>query len=868
MALNRDERRLRDEMAHHLDELEAQLRAQGWSDEEARREAARRVGDPERITRDALAHQRVSSRWVGWLDQLRLHVRGAVRQLLRHPLMSGLTLATLTMGVGATAVVFSVVDAVVLAPLPFRNPDGLVQVSQTSPQGRRYSTSEPNFVDFRARQRSFTEMAAMGWTNPILSGRGDAESLEGRTVTHTFFPVLGIQPTLGRDFLPEEDAFGGATDVVMLSEGAWRRRFGGGPDVVGRTILLDGTARRVVGVVPSDRAWPGVEVFLPLAPDPDGYRDDQRIETVARLAPGVTLEEARRDMSDIAAQLSEEYPESNDRWGAEVRPIRDWLVGERLTRLGALFLGAVALFLLMACASVSNLLLARASARIREMGVRAALGAGRRRIVAQLVVEGALLAALGSALAVALAFVGVDVVKAWGPGDIPRLSEASVSATVLFVAAGAGALTVLAAGVAPALLLLKDDVLRALRVGSASASSLGARLRGGLVVAQFALAVTVVSGAGLLTRSFVELQNVDIGLDAGSVVRFAVRLPAERFDQTGRADFIDRLEGEVQAIPGVVAVGATTAPPFAQMRPSNFVARSDREPGRQEDFLPVSWRAVTSGYFEAAGIPVLSGRVFGSRDRRRPGESVQNPPVVIDRTLADDLFPGEDPVGRLVTWFLPGGRQCVVIGVVATARDERLDAEPRPRIYRPFTFTSWDQPTVLVRAARDPAAIIPAIRRATLTVDPAVPAIQPTVLAEDVRKTVAWPRFSMQVLGLFGVVALVLAGLGIYGVTAFSVSRRRHEIGVRIALGAEPAGVRWMVLRRALRLALVGIATGVAASLLLTRFLEQVLYDVSATDPLTFSTVPLAMVLVAVASTWAPASRAVRLDPREALVAE
>lgn len=870
----RHERRVRDEIAHHIAELEGHLVQSGLSPEEARAEAARRFGDPERIaaeTPNADPGRRRggrAARLVHVLERIRHDLGHAARQMVRHPFASGLTLATLVVGVSATAVVYSVVDAVVLSPLPFVEPARLVHVSQTSPQGREYSTSEPNFVDFRLRNRSFSEMAAMGWTNPVLTGEGDPESIDGRRVSHTFFEILGTPFVLGRGFLPDEDVFGGDTDVVLLSEGSWRRRFGADPDIVGRVIRLDGVNRRVVGVVSSDRGWPGVEVFTPLAPNPDFWRDDQRLEAIARLAPGVTLEAARDDMSAVAAQLSVEYPESNDRWGAMVEPMREWLVGRRLTRLGALLMGSVALFLLMACASVSNLLLARASARVREMGVRVALGAGRARIGAQLAAEGGLLAVIGTGLALLLAWQGIAAVQAFGPVDIARLEDATLNGPVLGVAILASVVTVLAAGVAPALLLLGDDVYQVLRSDTRSGAGLGARLRGGLVVAQFALAVTVVSGASLLTRSFVELQAVDLGFDAGGVVRFSVRLPEEHFDQAGREDFLNRLADEVRTIPGVVGVGGTTAYPFAPMRPSNFVARSDQEPDRQQDFQPVSWRAVTEGYFEAAGIALLSGRTFGPEDRPDPGEDRRNPPVIIDLALAELLFPGEDPVGRLVTWFLPGGRQCEIVGVVATARDERIDVVARPRIYRPFAFTSWDQPSVLVRTERNPEEIIPALRSATLAIDADVPAIEPTTVLDDVRTTVAWPRFSMQVLSAFAGIALLLAALGIYGVTAFSVMQRRHEIGVRIALGAEPGGVHRMVVGRGVRLAAIGIGVGVAAALVLTRFLEGLLYDVSATDPLTFVFVPGVMVFVAVLSTWLPARRAVRLDPRDALVSD
>lgn len=867
MTLDPRSRRLNDEIAHHLAELRAQLESEGLSPEDARSEAERRFGDPERIAEATPGHD-AGRGFSARIDDLRLDTLHAVRQMARHPLMSGLTIVTLVVGVAATAVVYSVVDAVVLSPLAFEDPGQVVHVSQLSPQGREYSTSEPNFVDFRARQRSFTEMAAMGWETPILGGLGEPESVDARRVSHTFFSILGIPLVAGRAFLADEDVFGGPTDVVLLAEGSWRRRFGGDESVLGSTLLLDGNARRVVGIVASDRAWPGVEVFTPLAPNPDLYRDDQRIEAVARLLPGVTIAEAGADMRDIAAQLSDEYPESNDRWSAAVQPARSWLIGDRLTGLGRLLLGAVALFLLMACASVSNLLLARASVRTREMGVRSALGAGRGRIAQQLAAEGFLLAFIGGTLACLLAFQGLRLVQAVGPADIARLGDAAVDGTVLLVAIVAVVVTVLAAGIAPALLLVREDVFHVLRASDRSSGGLGMGLRDALVVAQFALAVAVVSGASLLTRSFVELQETDLGFESEQVVRFHVRLPSDRFSQPEREDHLRLLADELASVPGVTAVGGTTAPPFSAMTPSNFVARSDQEPDRQEDFQPVSWRAVSGDYFEAAGIPLLAGRLFGTEDRRPAGPGPQNPPVIIDRALADMLFAGQDPVGRLVTWFLPGGRQCEIVGVVGIARDERVDAIPRPRIYRPFSYTSWDQPAVLVRTAGDPQVLIPLIRQAALTVASDVPAIAPTAVTEDVRNTVAWPRFSMQVLAAFGLVALLLAAMGIYGVTSFSVAQRRHEIGVRVALGAEPTGVHWMVVRGALRLAAAGIAVGVLASLLLTRFLESLLYGVSTTDPATFLSVPLVLAFVAFASTWIPARRAISLDPREALVSE
>ncbi len=859
MTLDPRRRRIREEMEHHLAELRAALEAEGLAQAEAEREARRRFGDPDRFA------ARMDRAPVGrWMDALARDVAFAWRQARRRPLDALLPLATLVVGVAATAIVFSVVHAVVLSPLPYEDPGRVVHVSQTSPQGRIYSTSEPAYVDFRARQRSFTGMAALTAVTPILGGEDRPVSVDGLRVTATFFPVLGLEPVLGRTFTEAEDTWGAEADAAVLSQAAWRSRFAGDPAIVGRTVVLDGRPREVVGVVPSELAWPGVEVFLPLAPNPEVDRDDQRLDVVARLAPGATLETANRDMADIAAALSDAYPESNDSWGAVVRSARDWRIGDRMRRLGSLLLGAVLLFLVLTCATLSNLLLVRATSRAREMGVRTALGAGRRRLTAQLVTEGVLLALVGGSVALLAARSGLRAVQAFGPGDIARLDQATLGGPVLGVALGAALATVLVAGAAPALVLRGVGPFRHLRRGSSSGP--GSRLRDALVVAQFALAVTVVSGATLLTRSFAELQSVELGFRTEGMVGFTVRLPDGSWDQAARQDHLDRLQRELEALPGVRSVGATTAPPFARMRPSNFVARSDREPDRQEDFLPVSWRAVTGDYFAAAGIAVLAGRTFVQGDR--PLDRL-HPPVIVDETLARTLWPdGADPVGRLVTWFLPGGQQCEVVGVVASVRDERIEDDPRPRIYRPFTFTAWDQPAVLVRTAGDAAGLVPAIRDAALRVDPGVPAIAPSPLDDDLDETVAWPRFSMLVLGVFGLVALLLAGMGVYGLTAFAVARRQRELGVRVALGASPSRIRWLVVARGLRLAALGIALGLVGSLLLAGALRSILYGVSPTDPVSFAGGIGTLAVLAVVAAWLPARRVLRIGPREALVSE
>lgn len=640
---------------------------------------------------------------------------------------------------------------------------------------------------------------------------------------------------------------------------------------VGTRRSSGGIPRQVVGVVASERAWPGVEVFVPLSPDPDEGRDNQIIEAVGRLAPGVGLEDARADVAAIAEALAAEYPASNEGWGAQVITVRDWLVGPRVTRMGHFLLGAVTLLLLMACASVANLRVAEASVRLPEMGVRAALGAGRRRIALQLLVESLVLAGIGCVVAVVLTYQALPLLRSLASGEVARLADAAIDAPVLAVALAAAFVSVVVSGLAPALVVNRSGVLGSLRAGARGPSGAGRRLRDLLVAGQLALAVAVVLAAGLMTRSFVRLQAVDLGFDSAGMVRFAVRLPEARYAPDERQGYLEQLQDALASVPGVEAVGATNAAPFSWSTPSNFVARSDREPDRQQDFEPVSWRAVSGDYFEAAGIRLLAGRTFRSDDGTRPvGTDAEShhPPVIIDRALADLLWPGGDPVGRPLTWFQPGGFQARVVGVVSTVRDERIDAAPRPRLYHPYGFAPWAEPSVVVRAGRDPAALIPALRRATLSVDPEVPAMSPTLTRDDLREKAAWPRLGMQILTAFATAALLLAAMGVYGVTAFAVARRRREIGVRMALGARPAGVMGLVLRRVLVLTAAGIAAGLVLALLLTGFLDRILYDVSSLDAVTFVAVPTLLAVVALAAAWIPARRAMRLNPRDALLPE
>ena len=873
---SRIQRYVDEELEFHLAMREEELGQEGWSSAEARGEALRQFGNL-RDVRDQC--RRIGMRREGEMriadviDGFRQDLAFTVRQFMRSPSTSLLSLLTLALGIGATTVVFSVVNAVVLRPLPFENPDEIVRIEEVTPQGEGFSTSDPNYLDWRERQRSFTDIAAMTLGDVTLTGEAEAQQLSGLRVTHTFLPVLAMKPELGRNFLPEEDVPGGDTQVAILSAGFWTRQFGADPEILDRTIQLDGRPFQVVGIAPTDQAWPGVDVFTPLAPDATTARDNHTIAAVGRLAPGVSFADARTDMVRIAAELASEYPEANEGWSADLMTAEEWRIGDRLTRLGLFLMGAVTLLLLMACGSVSNILVARATTRQREIGLRAALGAGRTRIMGQLVTESAVLAILGGGLGVLLAWWATPLVRSLGPDDVARLAEARVDGQVLTVAALVSVLSVLVFGLVPAMYATRGKLSDALREGASAVSGSGRRLRDGLVVGQFTLAVIVLLGAGLMLRSFARLQTVDLGFAHEEILRFSVNLPPARYSDAERVAFVHRLQEAIVALPGAEAVGLNMNSPYGDFQASNFVAAAENVPDRQDGFAPVSWRSVTGEFFAASGVPLLTGRTFDARDRppeAMPGEG-EPPleiPVIVDRNLAERLWPGGGAVGKAGVWEQPGGMPFRVIGVVGSMRDEYVDGPPRPRVYLPYDYFPWAEPTVLVRASTDPATLAPAVRRILREMDPDLPLIAVGPLDDVLRTVVAWPRFSLQVLGVFALIALVLSGMGIYGVTAFGVTRRQREIGVRVALGADPGRVLGMVLRQSLKLAVLGIVVGVVVAIGLSGFLEALLYDTAPRDPLTYGLVPLFLGATALLSAWIPARRATKVDPRSALTAE
>lgn len=788
----------------------------------------------------------------------------ALRHLWRNPGYAALGVLTLGLGIGAATAIFGVVDAVVLRPLPFQEPERLIRVDERTPRGEAFSLSAPNYLDLRAAQRTFTSLAAYSWGNRVWQEEDEVRTLHGLKVTHDFFATLGIRPVTGRIFGAEEDRQGGDTRVALLSTGFWERAFGGDPGVVGRSIALDGVEYRVVGVVPADPSFLSAEVYTPLAPDPGARRGNHMVEAVGRLAPGVSIEQARADLAAIARELESRYPDSNAGWGVRLVTAREDWIGPRLERLGLVVLGAAGLLLLMACASVSNLLLARAAVRRHELSLRAALGAPRTRLLRQLLLEGGALAGAGAVLGLGLSAAAMPAIRALGPTDLPRLAAASVDIRALGFAAGAAIATVLLAALLPALFATRSGPGGGLReLATPTATPARRRLRSGLVALQVAVAVTLLLASALLTRSFDALRRVDLGFAPEQALRFRLHLPEDRYDDAARVRLVSDLEEKVAALGSVVSVGTTMGEPFGDFRAANFVAAGDAVPDRAEDFLPVSWRAVTPGFFDALEVRRLGGRLF---DTTPPGAGPLE--VVVDEKLARTLWPDRSAVGETLVWNGPDGPRLRVVGVVATVRDETLE-QPRPRVYLSYAAFPWSAPALLVRfSGDDPGAAASGVRAALHELDPRLPADPPVELTGVLSDVVAWPRFSMQVVGAFSVTALLLATVGLAGVVAFLVRTRTREIGVRLALGASPRGVVWMMVRSGLLLTLSGVGAGIAVALAAARLLEGLLYGVAPTDAVSVAATAGVVLAVSLLATCVPSLAAASVDPKRALVVE
>ncbi len=847
---------LDEELAFHIEmETEKNIRA-GLSPAEARRTALVSFRGVERTKEEVRAARRVSV-----LEVLGRDVSMAFHMIRRSPGAAAAVVLTLGVGIGAATVIFSVVDAAVLRPLPWSDPGRLVEVRETTPQGAPFSVSEPDYLDFKAGSHFLSRMAAFRGASPSLTGRGEPERVPALAVTHTLFPLLGAKAALGRTFNAEEDR-PGEGHVAVLSYGLWQRRFGGDPGIVGRTIELDDEPYVVTGVMPADFTFMGTQLWIPLAPDARSDRTDHWLNVVGRLAPGATVRQAQAELASVSSSLAKTYPAMSG-WSVEVRSLKDLFVGPEFRQASVLLVGAVALLLLMACANAANLLLARAVTRHRELGIRAALGAGRLRLLRQLLMESGILAVAGTGLGLLLAWWATTAIRAAAPGAIPRVENVTVNLRVLAFAAALALLTALLSGVFPALQAARTDAAAQLRDGGRTGVSRGQRrLRDGLVVTQVSMAVVLLLGAGMLLRSFVRLEGVDPGFRIRHIWGVPIHLPASRYPRGDQQYFAFRdILARVRAIPGVTSAAAGLVDPFSGFNAVNDVTPAERVGQVSEaGYMQARWRNVSVGYFETMGVPLLRGRTFTTQDR------YDTPLVmIVTRTAAERLWPGEDAVGKRLFWGGTDGKPRTVIGVVADVQDVALDADPAPLVFMPDRQVVLPMTTLLVRTGADVPGLAAAIRHAVWDVDPslAVPDVRP--LLQNRAAALAGPRFNALLLAAFAAVSLLLAAVGLYGLLAFLVARRTRELGVRRALGADTATVARMVLRRAVVLAGTGIAVGLAIAAALARFVASLLYHTSPTDTLTYVAVPALLLLVAAIAAWLPARRATRVSPLIAL---
>lgn len=790
----------------------------------------------------------------------------ALRMLRKTPAFSFVVVTVLALGMGANTAIFSVVNQAMLRRLPFADPDRLVMVSEQSPQSGKANVVNPNnFLDWKASNRSFDLLASMVAFQVSINGGGDPEVIDNVAVSDGFFAALGVQPLLGRWFTPQEDTPGNDR-VAILSESLWRRRFGGDPHILGRTIQVNTRDFEIVGVMPANFRFPQTraDLWQPLALDPAQVSMGRYLSTVGRLREGVTLAAARADMERIASELRSERPDFNGKWGVQVIGLRQQAIGD-LRRPLLVLLGAVGLVLLIASANVANLLLMRAAARRHEMAVRAALGATARRMARQLLLETTLFALLGGAAGLLLGIFLLRVLTVILPdtGDYFALKETHLDALVFVFTAAVSGLTGIFLGIAPALRTTGIALNPALHAGGRGIAGHGTLLRRALVVCEVALSVMLLAGAGLLIRSFARLTTVDPGFDAGHVLSMQLATARRFRDDFAMADFTGRVLERVRTLPGVEAAGTSHFLPLGQIIPGTGFWRSDSPkpaPGNQPvtDVL-----VVMPGYFAAMGIPTLRGRVFDSQDR--PGVPDR---VVINQTLARRLFPHDDPIGKVlaVEWGKRGQNPGYeIVGVVGDVHQHSIDKPAESEIF----LCDLQQPTgpifLVARTHGSLASLVKAITTEVHSVRGDIPISDVRTMDEYVADSVAAPRFQTTLLAGFAVLALLLAGVGIFGVISQSVAERTREIGIRRALGAEHAGVIRLVLGQGLVLAGIGIAIGEAGALAFTRFLHTLLFGVPPTDPLTFAAVPVFMIATAVAATYWPARRAARIDPMEAL---
>jgi putative ABC transport system permease protein len=800
----------------------------------------------------------------------------AVRALYARPLFAAAAIITLALGIGANSAIFSVVHAVLLRPLPYPSPDRLMTLWSHNPrQGFEKDVSAyPNFDDWRRQATSFERLAAYTGADFALTQAGDPAQIAGALVTPGFFETLGVAPARGRVFTAGEGA-AGASHVAILSHGLWQTRFGSNPAIVGRSIVLNGLAYDVVGVMPPSFAFPeAAQVWTPLAPwgrykDFMESRGAMWLRVIGRLKPGVGTVAAQAELDRIASALEREYPGANAGIGIRLVPMHEDIVGD-VRRPLLVLLAAVGFVLLIACANVANLLLTRAAARQRELAIRAALGAGRRRLIRQMLVESLVLAGAGGALGLALAAWGMRALTALAPADLPAAADLHIDGAVMLYTSLAALLTGLVFGIAPALQSAAVAAGESLKQGgrTGTAGSRSTRLRAAVAIVEIAVALVLLIGAGLLVRSFVAMNHVELGFDPRHILALRIDLPAARYPEDAQVRvFYDRLTSQLSALPGVESVGLGSSillPALPQSADLTVQGRPPRDPNAVS--APVPYDSVTPGFFRTLKIPLRRGRLFTDAD----GPTSQ-PVVVVNESLARRFFPAGDAIGGRIAFgdgSDPNTRWSTIIGIVADTRRGGVNRAPWAEVYYPQAQAPDSRMYALIRTIGDPLSVARAAQAAVWAIDPNQPVHSTRTVEGLLEVSQANRRFTTLLLGVFSIIALALAAIGIYGVIAYSTTQRTPEIGIRMALGASRRDVLTMVLKDGAIIGAAGLAIGLAAALVLTPTMSAMLFGVSARDPITFVALPIGLLLVVAAATLVPAARAARVNPLLALRAD
>jgi putative ABC transport system permease protein len=840
----------------------------GMSPEEARYAAMRKFGNVMQVKEEA------RDVWsLLWLEQLLEDMRFGLRLLRKNPGFTLVAILTLALGIGANAAVFSVVYAVLLRPLPYKDPASLLVLHETTPKVGDVSVSFPNFIDWRAASRTFRQMAAVQAVDFNLAGVTQPENISGDAVSPNFLSMMGVRPFLGRDFDASEEKPGTAP-VLLLSYSLWQSHLGGDPNAVGKTITLDGRSFTIVGVLPPNyRSLDTTDVMLPIgvwatdnsgAIKERGERGDMVV--IGRLAAGAGFGQARAEMEGIAARLAIEYPGSNDQFSVKLQPIRQAFVGDMKTAILVLF-GAVLFVLLIACANVANLFLVRGASRTKEIALRIAFGASRGRIIRQMLTESLILACFGGVVGVGLALGGIRGMARLIPGDMLSGATVNLNGAVLLFVAGVVALAAFIFGLAPALHSTKPDVQSELKEGGRSSGGGVAqnRLRGALAVAEISLALVLLIGAGLMMKSLYRLLEVDPGFRPERVLTMGMDLRAQQYSEDPAVlNFWQQLIDRVSALPGVQSAAVGTVIPLTDSHSRSDVTIEGMALPTPGNFPHPDVHIVSPGYITALGIPLLRGRTFTDQDNEKAPLA-----GMINAMVARRFFPNEDPIGKRFMFGHPSAanppKWYTVVGVVSDTRLYGLANPARLEVYVPFRQNPRNSMALVVKSGADPASLTSAIRDAVQSIDKDQPVFAVSTMQELVSNSVATRRMTLVLLGLFSGLALVLGAIGIYGVISYSVAQRTHEIGIRMALGAPRADVFRLVVGEGLKLAGVGITIGIAAAFGLARLLSSLLYGISATDFETFLGVAVLLALVALVACYVPARRAMRVDPTVAL---